>query len=103
MIVVFFVSFYASYDVSMQKRESLKFDEAEIPPAALTDLETELENEKVPALPKTFQHTSDNAFRKEEITGVDLDNAMDIGAELQPIKEASLDEIKQSDHLKGIG
>ena len=32
---------------------------------------------------------------KKEITGIDLENAMDIGAELQPIKEASLDEIKQ--------
>ena len=79
----------------MQKREPLKVDEAEILPAAQPDLETELENDKVPALPKTFQHTSDNAFWKEENTDVDLDNAMDINAEIQPIEETSLEEIKQ--------
>ena len=72
----------------------MNVDEAEIPPAAVTDLETELENEKIPALPKTFQYTSDNAFCKEEITVVDLDNAMDLCAEIQPIEETSLKEKK---------
>ena len=51
-------------------------------------------------MPKTFQHTSNNAFWKEEITGVDLDNAMDVGAEIQPIAETLLEEIKQSYNLK---
>ena len=78
----------------MHERESLRVDEAEIPPAAPTQLETEQENEKIPALPKAFQYTSDNAFWKEEITGVDLYNAMDLGAETQPIEETSLKEIK---------
>ena len=71
-------------------------------PASQTYLETEIENEKVRALPKTFQHTSDNSFLEEEIPGVDLDNAMDTGAEIQPIEETSLEEIKQSDNFTEV-
>lgn len=82
----------------MQKREPLQVDEVEIPPAAQTDLETELENDKLSALPNTLQHTSDNALWEEEITGVDLNYAMDIGAEMQPIEETSLEEMNQSDN-----
>lgn len=51
---------------------------------------------------KTFQHTSDYAFWEVNITGVDLDSAMGMGAEIQPIDKTSLEEMKQSDNLRGV-
>ena len=86
----------------MQKRQTFQVDEAEISPAAQTDLEKAVENEKLTALPESFQDRSDNAFWEEEITGVDLDNAIDARAEIQPIEDSSLEEINQSVNLTEI-
>ena len=86
----------------MHKREPLKVDEAETSSASQSDLETQVENEKVKALPKNFQRMSDNSSLEEEIPGVDLDNAMDNGAEIQPIEETALEEIKQSDNFTDV-